>query len=282
MRQSRDPDDLLMGARVRGNERQGHHQIVLDGCFNFRDIGGYSTGNGKQVRRNRLYRSDGLQRLTERDRVRFVSLGIMTVLDLRATTEVEQGGRFDAESVATRWHHVPLYDVPPIEVIDRFFDVDPAVAAGDSYMPDVYEAMLDDGLDGVATALALLAEPEALPGLFHCSGGKDRTGILAAVVLRLLGVSIDDIADDYALSQPAMDEIFAWISANLAEGPEILRRCTPVALRAERATMLRFLERVEDRHGSMEALVSTAGVPDDTVRRLRNTLLETSNPLAVR
>ena len=271
-----------MGVRVRDDQLHGRRKIVLDGCFNFRDIGGYPAGDGNQVRRNLLYRSDDPNRLTEGGRVRFVSLGIMTVLDLRATTEVEQGGRFEAESAPIRWHHVPLYDVPPIEVIDRFFDVDPAVAAGDSYMADVYYAMLHNGLEGVASALALLAEPEALPGLFHCSGGKDRSGILAAVVLRLLGVSVDDIADDYALSQPAMDEIFGWIRANVADGPEILRRCTPVALRAERATMLRFLERVEDRHGSMEALVSTAGVPIDTVKRLRNTLLETANPLRLR
>jgi protein-tyrosine phosphatase len=243
--------------------------IPFADCFNFRDLGGYRAEGGQQVRWDRLYRADGINRLQDTDLKRFAELGIVTVIDLRTSTELEKRGVLDAVAVGARYHHLPLVDV-----VDDMSQFSPDEIAAPSFVADRYQDMLRDGSDRVAAAPAVLAEDEALPAVFHCAAGKDRTGILAAIVLRLLGVSAEDVIADYALSQAAMQQLIASFMDNSPEAAEALAKYPSAMLGADPTNMTHFLDTVESEYGSMAVFVASLGVADDTVAGLRSALLE--------
>jgi protein-tyrosine phosphatase len=243
-------------------------RIKFDGCFNFRDLGGYVTESGRTLQWGRLFRADGLQRLTDDDRRRFAELGIVTVIDLRTPDEIERRGRFEPDVNSTRYHHLPLVDVIPDMT---GFDAD-AIASPD-FMVDRYEEMLADGAERIATALTVLAEPGALPAVFHCAAGKDRTGLLAAIILRLLGVPASDVIADYAMSQVAMREMIAWVKATSPEASEAFEKYPAPMTAADPDNMVRLLARLEKNYGSMAGYVTSLGVNPDVVARLKAALL---------
>ena len=240
-------------------------RIKFDGSFNFRDLGGYVTESGRTLHWGRLYRADGLYRLTEDDRRRFAGLGIVTVIDLRTPDELEQRGRFDA---GVRYHHLPMFDIIP-----DFASFDPDVASSPDFVADRYEEMLTEGAERIAAALTVLAGPHALPAVFHCAAGKDRTGLLAAVILRVLGVARADVVGDYALSQLGMQEMMAWLKSNVPEAAERLANFPPPMIAADPDNMVRLLDRLEHKHGSMAGYVTSLGVTPDVIDRLKAALL---------
>src|SRR5439155_9395235 len=172
--------------------------LAFSTVFNFRDLGGLVGVHGRAVRHGRLYRSDGLHRLAGDDLTDFAELGIRTVLDLRRPDELEAEGRI-VDSPDRTYHHVnfqsevwPEADLTP-EDMPRF-------------LADRYGEMADAALNGdvpVGYCLRLIADAQALPLVFHCAAGKDRTGVLAALTLSLLGVDDDDVAFDYARTAEA-------------------------------------------------------------------------------
>jgi protein-tyrosine phosphatase len=139
---------------------------------------------------------------------------------------------------------------------------------------DLYLAMIEHGRDRIASAIRALAEPGALPAVFHCAAGKDRTGIVAALVLSLCGVDDETIADDYALSAPNMERMIAW---GREHRPEVMDRMIgqPAAIiGAERATMVEMLGWLRTEHGDAERFVRSIGVDDAAIARLRAALVE--------
>ena len=238
--------------------------IAFDAVFNFRDLGGYPTADGSTVRWRRLFRADGLHRLLleEADQVR--ALGITTVIDLRTPEEVSTRGRFPEAIADVAYHHLPMFDVEPDWPED---DDSP------TYLADRYVEMLESGRASVATALGVLAQPEAYPLVFHCAAGKDRTGILAAVVLGLLGVPDDVIAEDYALSHGAMEVMSAWVSTNMPEFAAGATRYPPSVFGASAPTMDAFIAHVRRAFGGFEGLAADLGVGADVVEGLREQLL---------
>lgn len=245
---------------------EAERRIKFDGCFNFRDLGGYVTESGRTLRWGRLYRADGIQRLTEDDRRRFATLGIVTVIDLRTPDELELRGRFDAGDI--RYHHLPMFDVLP-----DMTSYDAETIAGPDFVVERYEEMLSAGAARVATALRVLAEPDTLPAVFHCAAGKDRTGLLAAIILRLLGVPRADVVADYALSQIAMQELLAWLNEAHPESAARLADYPAPMIAADPDNMVRLLARLEDRYRSMAGYAASLGVDPAVVTRLQATLL---------
>src|SRR5579859_6412456 len=146
----------------------------FEAVFNFRDLGGYATRDGRMVRWRTLFRADGLNRLTEEEAEQLRGLGIVTVIDLRTVEELARGRA--PERLAGAFHHLPMFDVVPD------WSAEPDVASP-TFLADRYVEMLESGRDAVARALQVLADPSSLPAVFHCAAGKDRTGIVAAVVL---------------------------------------------------------------------------------------------------
>jgi protein-tyrosine phosphatase len=237
--------------------------ITLEGAVNFRDLGGYGAGDGLQTRWRTLFRADGLGELTDGDLSVLRQLGIRTVIDLRSGSELERG-RFDVEAHPVAFHHFPFIDELPDA---QDFDRKPGLL-GTQYL----EIVRDAG-GQILAALDVLALPDALPAVFHCTAGKDRTGVLSAVVLSLLGVDEATVVADYALSGAAMLALRAKLIAKYPEGRETLENIDEV-FSADPVQMERLLDHLEEEYGSVAAYVDGLGAGPGLVESLRAALLE--------
>jgi protein-tyrosine phosphatase len=177
--------------------------IAFERLHNFRDLGGYRGAEGREVRWGRLYRSDSLGRLPAEgaDWDRFVGLGVHTVIDLRYPWEVERNGRVpDGPGVA--YHNLSI-EHRPYDQADLGPEIEPV-----RYLADRFGEVTDDGVVELRRTLEIIASASG-PLVFHCQSGKDRTGLVAMLVLALLGVDEDSIAADFALTGLATERLVA-------------------------------------------------------------------------
>jgi protein-tyrosine phosphatase len=240
--------------------------VALSGCCNFRDLGGYPTTDGRRTAWRRVFRADGLTNLTDEDLAVLEEIGVRSVLDLRTDVETETRGRFPDHVVHVAYHHLPLTEtLPGEEQAPLWHDA--------GFVSERYRRMLVDGAQSVVRAVQLLADPARLPAVFHCSVGKDRTGVLAAVILGLLGVSDEVIVDDYALSAAAMVRVLERLQREFPDANDIIDRYRPVILSVDPDSMRRLLEGVRADYGSFDGLAADLGI-DAEVVALRSGLLE--------
>ncbi len=237
--------------------------IALEGAVNFRDLGGYAAGGGRRTRWRALFRADGLGELTEADLDVMRALGIRTVIDLRSGHELERG-RFDVDAHPVAFHHFPFIDeLPDAEEFDR----------RPGLLGTQYLEMLRDAGGQIRAALEVLAAPDALPAVFHCTAGKDRTGVLSAIVLSLLGVDEPTVVADYALSGEAMVRLRAKLMAKYPDGRDVIANIDEV-FSADPAQMELLLDHLKERYGSVDAYVAGLGAGAGVVEGLRAGLLE--------
>ena len=237
--------------------------FALEGAFNLRDLGGYPTTDGRTVRLGRLWRADGPERLTDGDRDLLAQLEIGTVIDLRAEGEFPGsawptgvGGRVVPVSVLVR---DPQAQRIPVETHADF---------GRSYVDQ-----LERGMGPFVTVLETIAERGDRPVLFHCSAGKDRTGIVAALVLHLLGVDDEVIVADYALSQQPHERRMARARTDPQPGDLDYGSFPAIYTGARPETMAAFLDEARRRHTDIEALLVAGGLSPTAIERLRALLL---------
>lgn len=187
--------------------------IPLEGTFNFRDIGGFDTADGRQVRTGMLFRSDALYRLSDQDLKTLQEMGLRTVVDFRSPSEAAAHPNRLPEGVKTvvLAPHAELAAQASASHGDDEAKVNKMVeqaktAEGREYFNNNLDSMEgqmrsfvtgESGIKAYSALLHLLLEPDAPPLVFHCKGGKDRTGWAAALILSLLGVSRDEIVADY-------------------------------------------------------------------------------------
>jgi protein tyrosine/serine phosphatase len=241
-------------------------RLGFTGAFNFRDLGGYATEDGRIVRWRTLYRADALHRLPDAELDELGALGVRTVLDLRTAKELEHG-KFQADHLdITHLHLSVLAEIWSPEGLD--LDAEPSVVLGQLYLQ-----MLEVGAPAFAAALRVLADPAQVPAVFHCAAGKDRTGVLAALVLALLGVDEDTIAGDYALTAASMDKMMERLRRDRPEQLNIMNDQPSAFMQAPAGAMTFFLDGLRARHGSAEAYVSDIGVEPEAVADLRHNLL---------
>ncbi len=243
--------------------------LELDGAFNFRDLGGLATNDGGTTRPGLLFRSDALHHLAPAAVDRLVDLGIRTVIDLRSAVELERSGRGPLESTDIGWLHAPLThgDAAAGNVVP------PALAEGD--MGRHYVESLPARSEMLAQVITHLADRDNLPAVFHCTAGKDRTGMVAALVLSLVGVPDEVIVHDYTLTDDRMHLVIERIQASNA----LPQSTTPMAAgvwRAEASSMETFLAAQRTDYGSVEGWARAAGITAATLASL-HALLVTDN-----
>lgn len=180
--------------RIRkGKNRMQLKHIPMDGPQNFRDLGGFLNQDGKMVLWNRLYRADSLAELTEKDASALRVRKVCTIVDLRGSAERQ--AMPDRVPEGIRYIACPLMREDPSA---------PDMAALDSFAQSLkigYLRMVQENTDLVAQAVrAVMDGLERGAVVFHCTAGKDRTGVLAAILLLLLGVADEDIIADYQVS----------------------------------------------------------------------------------
>ena len=180
----------------------------FEALHNFRDIGGYAGAGGRLVRRELLYRSDSLGKLRGRDAEQFARLGVRTVIDLRYPWEIAAAGRVPAYP-GLAYHNCSI-EHRPYDQASLGADLDPV-----RFLADRFAEVLADGRTEIGQALQLIAGEGSTPLVIHCASGKDRTGLLVALVLSLLGVGAADIGADFALTELATGRLRAdWQAAH--------------------------------------------------------------------
>lgn len=236
--------------------------IKFANIHNFRDLGGYAALDGRTVRWQRLYRADSLGWLAGPDVETFRALKVRTVIDLRHPSEVEKRGRVP-ETEGLRYHNLPVegrrwnfdsYD--PEQGVERF-------------LADRYLEVTEDGAPLLREAIEAVSRADSAPAVIHCAAGKDRTGVLSALILTLAGVAEADIVADYALTGLATERFVAdWRTRH----PDSFM--WPGFGMAPAAAMELFLADLTSRHGSASGYCTgVLGVTGDTIGRLHAHLL---------
>ena len=242
--------------------------IEFEACFNFRDLGGYQTTDGRSVRWGRLFRADALHRLTDDDLTKFHALGLRTVIDLRSTKEIDDFGSLRVRGDQIEFHRIPMIDVVDLRAVRARQTSeqleDPVV---------VYQRIFGTGL-AVVRALEVVSGPDRLPALFHCTAGKDRTGILAAMILDLLGVPDEVIIADYQLTDEARQRSAHWIEQNEPELAAFYAQLTPEIRTRGRDGLVGLFSALRAKHGSIDGLLLGIGAMARVLDALREALLE--------
>jgi protein-tyrosine phosphatase len=247
-------------------------RLDLDGPANFRDLGGYPTEHGETTRRGRVYRSDSLSYLSDRDLALLRDEhGVRTVIDLRAGHEVADHGHGPL-SAHVRQLHLPIVDQtrePPQPAQSRRVLRRPPKY---QTLDQIYALMLREYAERFGMVLRAISEPDAAPLVFHCAAGKDRTGLVAMLLLGLAGVPDELIVSDFAVTESRMPEIIAR-HGERAEAVDKLPEVAGQQYGAQPGTMHTVLATLREEHGSVEGYVRGAGVDAVAVDRLRALLL---------
>lgn len=233
---------------------------VLEGAFNWRDLGGITTVDGYEVKSGKLFRADALHKLTDSDLALLADLRMNTIVDLRSTPELNRTGIARLVEQGALHMQIPVME-----------DV-----SGDA-MPhdlgDMYMHMVNVGTERFVEVLEYLSSIENMPGVFHCTAGKDRTGITAAFIYSILNVDREAIIADYVLTDAAVPKIMERIQA---EQPELLARAEGKPMRRSGATdeILRsFLNSMDEDFGGPVEWLRKNGLSDNAMESLRKELL---------
>ena len=216
-----------------------------------------------------LIRSDNVANLNAAGRQAMIDYGVTTVIDLRAESEIKGSpGPPFSEFQSTGSVSLPRVDgdgALPVYVNRPFIDDTTALQLNDAAsMPDRYVLMLDRRQAAVGAIFNAIAEADG-PVLFHCFAGKDRTGLVAAILLSLAGVEPQAIGADYAETDVQLEARYAeWLAKAKPERLEEMRgelRCPP-------DWILRAIAHLELKWGGVEAYLEAAGVSPDNIDRL--------------
>ena len=242
--------------------------LEWEGCLNVRDLGGLPTEDGRVTKTGCVVRSDNVRRLTDAGWRSLAEHGITTVVDLRWPEELAEDQPRDVDVDVV---HVSVLgdsvDEKYIETLDAHLDSVDDVA--DHYAWS-YVDFLERYRDRFGRAFAAVANADG-GVVVHCAGGKDRTGLVSAILLRLAGVSLEAIGADYAVSARNLEPRTAeW----LAEAPDGLTRARREKLSGTPAAgIVRVLEEIESRYGSVAGYLHAAGVSGEQVQRLQERLV---------
>ena len=244
-------------------------RIEIEGAFNVRDIGGYETADGRTTRWQTFLRADNVSTLPQHSQDALTStIGVRTVIDLRRQAEIDA----QPDNVLSRSQHVKYHNVDIVDdmVFDQVESAEPREKIHASY-----RNMLDRRGRKFGEVLRVMAQPGALPAMYHCMAGQDRTGLISALLLGLVGVPEETIAADYTLTAEYRN--YAYLDSNpepLGVGPADF---TVEGYRAQSCppeVMLDTLRYLDERYGGIEAYVRSTGVTDNDIDTLRAALVD--------
>ena len=262
--------------------QMGRH-LDIEGAYNVRDLGGYKTADGHSTRWRTLVRADDVSRLPEASRSALLIYGVRTVIDLRNPRELEISPNRFAHSGDVSYVHVHLqgtYTLAAQSTSDQSLPMPTRLSS-------IYITWLEKRQEEFARVLSTLASPGSLPALYHCLGGKDRTGIVSALLLRLARVPNETVVEDYTLTAEYRVNGFLKV----AESPElprgVLGQYDPPAINPDcwsvetyRArfcppeVMSEMLAYIDQRYGDVEGYIRAIGLTDEQVEFLRIAIVE--------
>lgn len=246
-------------------------RVPLTGAVNFRDLGGYPTAGGRTTRWGRVYRADQLGRLTPEDLAYLNQLGIGLLCDLRGHGEADESPTLLTE--AKRVHLAIMDDlVDPFRIRDQLMRGDTS-GLDEALMVGSYQRMLDQFPDQFGAVLRHIADPANLPLVFHCTAGKDRTGITAMLLLAVLGVPEDIIMADFELTNIYTQARVALIRERLESGGINFDTLLPI-FSASTAALQGAIAHLDTQYGGvLPYLRDAARLEDSVIAALRENLL---------
>jgi len=271
---------LLIPAELPPAERAAHRLLNFEGIPNFRDLGGYLTDDGRQVKWGRLYRSGTLAEASRADQAGLQRLGLHTFIDFRSSAEKAEEPDQLPQPPGFRIEEIPVLDdgnqAMVGEVMERvetgnFDGFDPGAA-----MTEANRQFADEFTPQFREFVHTVLAADGAPVLWHCTAGKDRTGFAAAILLRILGVPQATVLQDYMASeQPALAARKGQLMLlRLFKGEEAANN-VQVLMGVEPDWLQAGFEQIDSRWGGFDNYVA-AGLqltPAD-IRRLQDTLLE--------
>ncbi len=237
--------------------------LAWEGCVNVRDVGGLPLEDGGETAYGVFVRADNVRGLTEAGWRALAAYGVSRIVDLRWSEELDEDPPRDLELEVV---HVPLFGAVRAGDFSAKYDayLDASDDAVDYYRWS-YLQFLDEFQENFGAAVSALAHADGT-AVVHCAGGKDRTGLVAALALRIAGVSPDAVADDWSISETSWAEwSLSWI-ADAADAVERNRRRFFSV--APRQAMMEVLAEI-DRGGGARAYLGAAGAPEADLDRLR-------------
>jgi len=240
--------------------------LSWDGCLNVRDLGGHVTANGRVTQFGAVVRADSVRHLTPAGWDALVDYGVRTIVDLRRHDELERDPPLE---LPVQVVHVPLETPEDYEIVHRVWRQEGEDEGG---IRAAYVLQTERLADRFALAIETIANAPQGGVIVHCFAGKDRTGLVCAMLLRLVGVGIDDIAADYGLSGGNIRPIIEpWADAAPDEHERALRLRVGSSPPQVMADVLGDLER---RYSGVDAYLLAAGVTAETLDRVRGRLVD--------
>ncbi len=238
--------------------------IQVEGGFNVRELGGYATSEGRVTNARTLLRAGCLDKLSEAGQQQLIDYGVKTIIDLRDEWEVQEFPNVFAQSTAVKYVHLPLV---PSKISDA---IKPEI---DQFatLHEVYGTYLDRCQPQIGAIFTTIAESESTI-VFHCYAGKDRTGIVAGLLLSIAGVDDAVIAEDYAETKPHVAHLVAsWREWSVKSGHDMVRFERDIG--AESHTMIGMLAALRERYGGAASYLETCGVTAIQLEDLRGRLI---------
>jgi protein-tyrosine phosphatase len=243
--------------------------LTWDGCVNVRDLGGHPTEDGEVTRFGQIVRADSVRRLTDAGWAALLEYGVHTVVDLRYADELEPDHLGD---VAVDVIHFSLFGDPDDT---RWAELDAlGTAAGDDvgFTRVVYLEVLEEHRANVAHVVSAIGRAPVGGVVVHCHAGKDRTGLVTALLLRLVGVPRLDVAEDYAVSERNLASLNKIWIAGASDEAERARRRRISATPAD--AMHGVLDELERRYGDVRAYLRAGGASDADLDAVRARLVD--------
>ena len=241
--------------------------LNLPRIYNIRDIGGYSTKDGKITRRRTFIRSESLARLSYESQQALIGYGIRTVVDLRKLSEILDEPDVFLDSSEVSYCHQDM-------VGDMVFHDKPQDVEHAEHVSESYSQILDQRKTSIGQILSILASRNILPTIYHCAGGQDRTGIISALLLGLAGVPENIIAEDFALT--ARYQVNHYLSEDRPNEtiPDGYSLEAYLSDRCQPKSMLLTIRHLKENYGSIEGYVKEVGLNSSQIETIRSTLVE--------
>lgn len=238
-----------------------NRQPNINGTFNLRDLGGYSTIDGRSTRWNVLFRAGNVNNLSASSQQQLTDYGVKTILDLRDEWEVEHYPNVFAQSSQVNYLNLPL--IGDKQSGDETWK---ATTATYTSLVELYCLYLEGCRSQIEAIVTTIADQEC-PTLFHCHAGKDRSGIIAALLLGSLGVSNESIAEDYAMTTEQITHLIVeWHDYALQHGQDMEKFERDVASSPD--TIFNMLDYIQQKYGTIADYLKTCGVTENHVTKL--------------
>ena len=250
-------------------------RLPLEGTVNFRDLGGYETIDGQRVKWGKIFRSDHLSRLTDGDIAYLQRMKIQSVCDFRTPAEAQKRpDRFPGDGPGEHFH-LPIDNLKfdPTTLFEKLKRGDTSWLTRE-FLIDGYIINVDTFGTVWGQVFRRLADAAQLPLVFHCTGGKDRAGTCAALILLALGIPEDTVIFDHGLSNIFIADVLDRIYAQFEQYGLAREKIAPY-FTAPQYCIEALLAHLNEKYGSpIDYLKSKAGVTEEMLGRIREELLE--------